>query len=180
MIEYYSLMYKGDKELYEDNTFIHFDSTITMLILFSGDEHLYDFTHSVAVNSLISSCRGKDILSIRDELHTLVPDTCDYLLLQINDMQINTIRRGRVYAKIIKRGEVRLLPNGKFNLEAEDRIICGTYSFFKELSDTAVLCDAITAISAEEWMDYMVCRISEKTFLLGDNLSAISIIVRED
>ena len=42
----------------------------------------------------------------------------------------------------------------------------------------AILSDAVVADSAEEWMDNLVCRISDKNRLGDGNLTAVTMIVR--
>ena len=59
---------------------------------------------------------------------------------------------------------------GNFTIKLKD--------FFKFLTKEAILADAVTSISAEEWMDFLVSRISDINMLKGDNLSAVTFIVR--
>ena len=67
---------------------------------------------------------------------------------------------------------------GLQKIDNEDRIIFATDRFFRYLNKEAILADAVTSISAEEWMDFMINRISDINMLKGDNLSAITFIVR--
>lgn len=180
MIEYYTLMHDGGQGEYRDNIFLNFSKTLTMLLLFSSKDDAFDIAHSISINGLISSCTSMTMEELCEEFHKEITPSCAYLLLRIDDQHINLERRGGVYAKIIKRGEVINLSNGFHSLEDGDQICCGTSEFFKYVSDPAVMADAMTSISSEEWMDYMCTRISDANQFEGENLSAVTMIVRED
>ena len=180
MIEYYTIKHKGGEEEYNDRLFMNYSSTVTLMILYSSKSRKFYGPHSEAIEAKIRECTGKEFDEVIGETEKMVPDDCDYMLININDDRIKVDRHGRVYAYIVKNGELKLLPNGTFSLEDEDRIVCGTYSFFDRLSDPAILADALTSISSEEWMDNLICRISEQTMLAADNLTAVTMIVRSD
>ena len=78
-------------------------------------------------------------------------------------------------AKIVRQGQISLLPNGYFGLSSDDRIICATSNFFKFLNDEGILADALVAGTCNEWMDMMVRRISDQTQLKCGNLSAVTL-----
>ena len=83
-----------------------------------------------------------------------------------------------MYAYIVQNGELKMLPNGMTSLEDGDRVICCTGEFMRSLNDIAILSDAVISDSAEEWMDNLVCRISDKNRLSEGNLTAVTMIVR--
>lgn len=180
MIEYYTLMHKGGQEEYEDNIFLNYAATLTMLILFSSKDESFDLAHSISINSLINSCSDMTMEELSEDLHKEITADSNYLLLRIDDKHIEIERRGGVYARIIKRGEVINLSNGYFSLEDGDQICCGTSTFFNYISNVALIADAMTSISSEEWMDSMCCRISDINQFSEGNISAITMIVRED
>ncbi|HAW16209.1 MAG: hypothetical protein IJ869_01810 [Clostridiales bacterium] len=180
MIEYYTIKHRGGEEEYTDNLFMNYGSTMTIMLLYSSRSEEFAKPHALMIEEAIKNCHGKDFGDLMKEIAKIVPGDLDYFLLQATDDWIKTDRHGKVYAYIVKNGELKLLPNGQFGLEDEDRIVCGTYSFFEKLSDPAILSDASTSISSEEWMDNLICRISEQTMLAGDNLTAVTMIVRSD
>ena len=182
MIEYYTLMHKGDAEEYTDNIFMNFGSTVTVLIIYSSKEGAPEFKYDdkAKISSMITGCRGVPFDTISKILERDIAEGIDYMLIHINDSMINIERHGSIIAGIVKNGELKRLPNGPFSIEDEDRVVCGTAEFFKYLSSPAILSDALTADSSEEWMDNMVCRISEQNMLAEGNLTAVTLIVRKD
>ena len=100
------------------------------------------------------------------------------MLIRIDDKHIEIERHGKVYAYIVQNGELKMLPNGMTSLEDEDRVICCSGEFLKCLNEIAILSDAVVSESAEEWMDNLVCRISDKNRLSEGNLTAVTMIVR--
>ena len=78
-------------------------------------------------------------------------------------------------AKIVRNGQINILPNGYFGLSSDDRIICATSNFFKYLNDEGILADALVAGSCDDWMNMMVRRISDQTQLKCGNLSAVTL-----
>ena len=182
MIEYYTLMHKGSKDEYTDNIFMNFGSTVTVLMLSDSGEDPIPLPEEVKtrVSTYITACRGIPFEEVSTKLKGYIPVGTDYMLIHINDTSINIERHGQIYASIVKRGEIKMLPNGPFSIEDDDRVVCGTAEFFKYLSKPAILSDALTAESCEEWMDNLVCRISDKTHLAEGNLTAVTLIVRKD
>ena len=180
MIEYYTLMHKGAQEEYKDNIFLNFGNELTMLLLFSSTDDGFDLSQSISINTMIGGCSQMTMAELLEDFHNEISPNCPYLLMRIDDNHIEIDHRGSVSAKIVKRGELINLSNGYFTLEDGDQICCGTSAFFKELSDTAILADAMSSISCEEWMDNMCVRISDVNQFNGDNVSAITMIVRGD
>ncbi|MCQ2503802.1 MAG: hypothetical protein MJ103_01055 [Saccharofermentans sp.] len=181
MIEYYTLMHKGNCDEYTDNIFMNFGSTVTVLIIYNGENELpLNEDEKTRVSTYITGCRGIPFQEVSAKLKEYLPEGTAYMLIHINDSLINIERHGQVYASIIKNGEIKLLPNGPFSIEDDDRVVCGTAEFFRYLSQPAILSDAITAESSEEWMDNLVCRISERNQLSEGNLTAVTLIVRKD
>ena len=180
MIEYYTLMHKGGQEEYRDNIYLNFSKALTMLILYSSKDESFDDVKNKKVNALIGSCSELDIETLIQKLEKEVGSNNQYLLIRIDDSHIYVKRNGSVFAKFVKKGELFNLSNGYHSLEDGDQICCGTNEFFKNLTDTAVLVDAMSSISSEEWMDFMCSRISDVNQFDEENISAVTMIVRED
>lgn len=173
-------MHNGGAERYDDNIFLNYGPVLTVLICYgsrSSDEEKDAFE---GAGGIISSGRDRTF----DEISELVSRTAkaesEYLLLRITDKAIRIERHGGIIPYIIKNGELRVLPNGIFGLENDDRIICGTTAFYETLTLPAILSDGVTAISCEEWMDNLVCRISDANMLSCGNLTAVDFIVRSE
>ena len=186
MIEYYTLMHKGGKEDYTDRIFLNYSDKITVLILNTSealekaknDTEILRITETGKISgSIVNSSSDIPFEPLRDYLEEMLNDI-DHVLLRIDDGMINVSRHGKVYVMIAKDGELKRLPNGKFGLDNGDMFVCGTYEFFKYLSNPAVLSDALISDSSEEWMDNMVCRISDQNMLSEGNLTAVTFIVR--
>ena len=99
----------------------------------------------------------------------------EYLILRVEQKGIECIRRGDVCAKIVRQGQINLLPNGYFGLSSDDRIICATTNFFNYISDEGILADALVSGSCSEWMHMMIRRISDQTQLKCGNISAVNL-----
>ena len=181
MIEYYTLMHKGNCDEYTDNIFMNFGSTVTVLMIYNGENELpLSEEEKTRVSTYITGCRGIPFDEVSSKLTEYLPQGTAYMLIHINDTLINIERHGQIYASIVKKGEIKLLPNGPFSIEDDDRVVCGTAEFFKYLSQPAILSDGLTAESSEEWMDNLVCRISDRNHLAEGNLTAVTLIVRKD
>jgi len=179
MIEYFLLMHKGGRPAYNDGVFPIANPELTIGIISAAN--LGENSESVVKvfkDTLGSEAesQGFDVLS--DEVVKRLPDNAEFMILRISDTRIESLRRGRVYGKIVKAGELKMLPNGVFGLEDEDRIVCGNEEFFSHLQDEAIYADSMFAESSQEWMEYMVRRISDANWLSGNNLSAVTLIVR--
>lgn len=182
MIEYYTLMHKGSEKLYRDNIFLNFGSTITVLMLYVSKnvDVVLDSNLSMKLSSAISSCSNVYFDELSRSIDELILERCDYLLLQMNDTKVEVRRNGNVYAEIVKNGELKRLPNGLFSLDDDDHIVCGTKAFFQHLTQPAVISDALTSISSEEWMDSLAFRIAEQSNFSESNITAVTFIVRKD
>ena len=161
MIETYSFSHNGGLEEYNDEVFVGFGS----------------FTVAVVVNGMNDKemCRRVSLAVsrvLRTDFEHMSFDDITYIISKI------VKHDGGIKAFIIKDGDIKQITNGLMKISNEDRIICGTDRFFKFLTKEAILADAVTSISAEEWMDFLVSRISDINMLKGDNLSAVTFIVR--
>jgi len=179
MIEYYTFKHPGGEESYEDEVYLTIVPQVTIAI-FYGSKLGESRTASAKIFSDVLGGENaqNDFRLMAEEIEHRIPDNAEYIALRISDEQFDSVRRGGVCAKIIKNGELKSLPNGIFKLENEDRIVCGTDNFFKQLTDEGIIADASCSISSEEWMDNMVTRISDANRIICGNLSAVTLIVR--
>lgn len=175
MIEYYTFKHRGADEEYKDEVFLRLVPNLTVAI-FNGSKLDSPKSQSLLFSEILSSDEGSKGI---DFLNTVFEDCLDedseYLILRVESEGIESIRRGSVCAKIVRQGQISLLPNGYFGLSSDDRIICATSNFFKSLSDEGILADALVADSCNEWMNMMVRRISDQTQLKCGNLSAVTL-----
>ncbi len=175
MIEYYTFKHRGADEEYKDEVFLRLVPNLTVAI-FNGSKLDSPKSQSLLFSEILSSDEGSKGI---DFLNTVFEDCLDedseYLILRVENEGIESIRRGSVCAKIVRQGQISLLPNGYFGLSSDDRIVCATSNFFKSLSDEGILADALVADSCNEWMNMMVRRISDQTQLKCGNLSAVTL-----
>ena len=179
MIEYFLLMHKGGRPSYTDGVFPIVNPELTIGLISS--ENLGDNSEAIVKlfkDTLGSEAETRGFKALSEEILNRLPDNAEFMILRITDTRIDSLRRGRVYGKIVKAGELKMLPNGVFGLEDEDRIVCGNEEFFMHLQDEAIYADSMFAESSQEWMEYMVRRISDANWLSGNNLSAVTLIVR--
>jgi hypothetical protein len=175
LIEYYTFKHRGADEEYKDEVFLRLVPNLTVAI-FNGSKLDSPKSQSLLFSEILSSDEGSKGI---DFLNTVFEDCLDedseYLILRVENEGIESIRRGSVCAKIVRQGQISLLPNGYFGLSSDDRIVCATSNFFKSLSDEGILADALVADSCNEWMNMMVRRISDQTQLKCGNLSAVTL-----
>ena len=181
MIEYYTFKHNGGAENYNDEVFLSVFPHITLAIFYGsvlGEKS--SGAMKVFTDILSGENAQMDFQCMARDIEKAIPDNAEYIALRITDEEIDSVRRGRVLAKIINNGELKDLPNGIFGLANEDRIICATDNFFKYISDEGIMADALCSLSCEEWMDNMVDRISDENRLDCGNLSAVTLIVRSE
>ena len=127
-------------------------------------------------SEILSSDEGsKGIDYLNGVFDECLDEESEYLILRVESKGIESIRRGSVCAKIVRYGQISLLPNGYFGLSSDDRIVCATSNFFKYLNDEGILADALVAGTCDDWMNMMVRRISDQTQLKCGNLSAVTL-----
>ncbi|MBP5180680.1 MAG: hypothetical protein J6127_05270 [Clostridiales bacterium] len=180
MIENYILMHKGGQEEYRDNIFVNYSSALTMALLYLPSETDFSVTDEASVAALVQGSSKMEFKALSESIYPILTELKNYMLIRIDDKAINIERHGKVYAYIVQNGELKMLPNGLTSLEDEDRVICCTGEFTRYLNDIAILSDAVSSDSAEEWMDNLVCRISDKNRLSEGNLTAVTMIVRSN
>ncbi|MBO7452342.1 MAG: hypothetical protein J6U54_18590 [Clostridiales bacterium] len=179
MIETYTFTHKGGLEEYDDEVFVGFGSfTVAVVVNGNGDKDMCRRV-SLAVNRILKNdFENMSFDDITYLISKLVKYGDEYTVIRITDDEIETEQHGAIKVFIVHDGDIKQITNGLSKINNEDRIICGTDRFFKYLSSDAILADALSSISAEEWMDFLISRISDRTMLKGDNLSAVTFIVR--
>ena len=180
MIEAYSFSHSGGLEEYNDQVFLGFGA-FTVSVIVNGNDNSETCKRVSDVVSKIFKIDFKRFTF--DDLSYLifrdVKRSDEYLLAGITDEKLETEIHGGIRGFIVKEGEIKNVTNGIISLENEDRILFATDRFLETLSNEAILADAVTSISAEEWLNFLVCRISDATKLNGKNLSAVAFIVRK-
>ena len=180
MIEAYSFSHGGGLEEYNDEVFLGFGA-FTVSVIVNGNDDAECRKRESYVASKIFKTDFKRFTF--DDLSYLifrnVRRSDEYLLTGITDEKLETEIHGGIRGFIIRDGEIWNVTNGVIALENEDRILFATDRFLETLSYEAILADAVTSISAEEWLHFLVCRISDATRLKGKNLSAVAFIVRK-
>ena len=181
MIEYYTFKHPGVEEKYRDEVFLTLGEHTTIAI-FNGSKlgSSSETARKLFVDILSGKNAQDNFDSMSQDIENAIPENAEYMALRIDDAWINSIRRGGVLAKIVKNGELKVLPNGVFGLENDDRIVCATEAFFNYIPDEGILASALTAESCEEWMSFLVQRISDINELKCENLSCVTLIVRSE
>ena len=175
MIEYYTFKHRGAADEYKDEVFLRLVPNLTVAI-FNGNKLDSPKSQSLLFSEILSSDEGnKGIDYLNKTFEDCLDHDSEFLILRVEQKGIESIRKGDVRAKIVRQGQISLLPNGYFGLSSDDRIICATSNFFKFLSDEGILADALVAESCNEWMDMMIRRISDQTQLKCGNLSAVTL-----
>lgn len=175
MIEYYTFKHRGDDEEYRDEVFLRLVPNLTVAI-FNGSKLDSPKSQALLFSEILSSDEGsKSIDFLNNMFDECLDKESEYLILRVESKGIESIRRGSVCAKIVRQGQISLLPNGYFGLSSDDRIVCATSNFFKSLNDEGILADALVAGSCDDWMNMMVRRISDQTQLKCGNLSAVTL-----
>ena len=176
MIEYYTFKHRGDDIEYSDEIFFRSSFPITIAIFYGSKLETAPRSQALLFSEILSSEEGsKSIPDIENVLEDSLDEDAEYFVLRVLDKGIESTRRGDVSAKIVRNGQINLLPNGYFGLTDEDWIICATSNFYKYLSDEGILADALVAGSCNEWMNMMIRRISDQTQLKCGNLSAVNL-----
>ena len=163
MIEYYTFKHRGAADEYKDEVFLRLVPNLTVAI-FNGNKLDSPKSQSLLFSEILSSDEGsKDIDYLNSVFDECLDADSEYLMLRVEQKGIESIRKGDVRAKIVRQGQISLLPNGYFGLSSDDR------------NDEGILADALVAGTCNEWMDMMVRRISDQTQLKCGNLSAVTL-----
>lgn len=179
MIETYSFSHKGGRPEYYDKVYVSYGKYTYASIVSGNNDSESCLRVSKAIHDTFD--QNIDSYSFEDvafEISRRVRNSDDYILVKIDDESIITEQHGSVRGYIVDNGQLVSLTNGFIKLNNEDRLIIGTSRFFAHLREEMILVDSLTSLSSEEWMDFLVNRISEVNMLQGENLSAITIIVR--
>ncbi len=175
MIEYYTFKHRGAADEYKDEVFLRLVPNLTVAI-FNGSKLDSPKSQSLLFSEILSSEEGRNGIDyLNKTFEECLDKDSEYLILRVEQKGIESIRKGDVRAKIVRHGQISLLPNGYFGLSSDDRIICATDNFFKFLTNEGILADALVADSCNDWMDMMVRRISDQSQLKCGNLSAVTL-----
>ena len=179
MIEYYTFKHRGDAEEYKDEIFFRNSLPITIALFYGSKIESAPRSQGLLFSEILSSEEGsKGITEIEKVFEECLDEESEYLILRVLNKGIESTRRGDVCAKIVRNGQISLLPNGYFGLTDEDWIICATSNFYRYLTDEGILADALVSENCSDWMNLMIRRISDQTQLKCGNLSAIALKLR--
>lgn len=178
MIETYTFRHMGGDTKQREDIFVRFGSSMCIEILNGSLDPDFEACALDVVNLNNSFDDNSKFDDILDQIDKKVNNRTSYMILRITDNSIEVFNNSTCKAYIIKNGEIKTIPNGYNGIEDGDKIICGTENFFKTLTPEAVLIDAVSSISSEEWIDFLITRISQKTKLSQGNIAAASFIVR--
>ena len=176
MIEYYTFKHRGDSLEYLDEVYLSLVPSITVAMFYGSKIKEGARSQALLFSELLNSEEiANNIANLDAVMEEFLENTSEYLLLRSIDNGIECFRRGDVYAKIIRNGQISILPNGFFGLSHEDRIICATSNFYRYLTDEGILADALVADTCSDWMNMLIRRISDQNQLKCGNLSAVTL-----
>lgn len=182
MIEHYTFRNIGGSDSYQDIISENYLKTFTAFIYYGSSPRNKEDSSSVAklCASYVTEQNQKNFEVLSNEIESYLSGDKEYLLIRLDGDELNFVSKGGVYGYIVRGGELFRIPNGTMILYPDDQIVCATTRFFSSLSLPAIITDALMSLTAEEWMDNMIYRISEKTRLIEGNLSAITIVRTKD
>ena len=144
MIEYYTFKHRGDALDYQDEVFLRLVPSLTVAIFFGSNLAIAPKSQALLFSEILNSEEGgRSIDFLSADFDECLDEESEYLILRVLDNGVECYRRGGVYAKIIKDGQIKVLPNGFFGMSKDDKIVVGTAKFFKFLTDEGVLADAL-------------------------------------
>ena len=179
MIDYACFKHKGNAENYYDEVFVSELPFFTAAVFCGKEEYINTLSCAFVLSEVLKDSKeGDQFETICAALDEKIPEDIEYLVLRIDDsLKVDSLRRGQVLACIANNGEMMTLPNGIYGLKEGDMIVCSVKNFYSNLTNEGMLADALISSDCNEWMDYMVSRVSDKTELLCGNLSAVCIKV---
>jgi hypothetical protein len=176
LIEYYTFKHRGDALDYQDEVFLRLVPSLTVAIFFGSNLATAPKSQALLFSEILNSEEGgRSIDYLSADFDECLDEESEYLILRVLNNGVECYRRGGVYAKIIKDGQIKVLPNGFFGMNKDDKIVVGTAKFFKHLTDEGILADALVSDSCSDWMYMMIRRISDQTQLKCGNLSAVTL-----
>ncbi|MBR2992831.1 MAG: hypothetical protein IKF31_05945 [Clostridiales bacterium] len=176
MIEYYTFKHRGDSLDYLDEVYLTLVPSITVAMFYGSKVREGARSQALLFSELLKSEESANSIADLDAyMEEYLDETSEYLLLRSVNNGIECFRRGDICAKIVRNGQISILPNGYFCLSHEDRIICATSNFYKYLTDEGILADALVADTCSEWMNMLIRRISDQNQLKCGNLSAVTL-----
>ena len=176
MIEYYAFKHRGDALEYLDEVYLTLVPNMTVAMFYGSKIKDGARSQALLFSELLNNDESaKSISYLHGIMEECLDEGSEFFLLRAVNNGIECFRRGDVCAKIVRNGQINLLPNGYFGLSPDDRIICATSNFYKYVSDVGILADALVASTCCEWMNMMIRRISDQNQLRCGNLSAVTL-----
>ena len=124
MIEYYTFKHRGDALDYTDEIFLRLVPDLTVAIFYGSKISSAPKSQALLFSEILNSEEGsKSIDYLASVFEECLDEGSEYLILKVLKNGVECFRRGEVYAKIIKDGQILLLPNGFFGMSPDDRIV---------------------------------------------------------
>lgn len=179
MIDRACFKHKGNAEHYCDEVFLSESPCFVAAVFCGKEEYINSLSCSFVLSEILKDSSAEDKLEdICLSLEEKIPEDVEYLILRIDQsLMVDSFKRGQVRAFIVNNGEMMILPNGVYGLKEGDMLLLAVRNFYSNLTNEGMLSDALISSDCNEWMDYLVRRVSDKTELLCGNLSAVCIRV---
>ena len=117
MIEYYTFKHRGDALDYQDEVFLRLVPSLTVAIFFGSNLAIAPKSQALLFSEILNSEEGgRSIDFLSADFDECLDEESEYLILRVLDNGVECYRRGGVYAKIIKDGQIKVLPNGFFGM----------------------------------------------------------------
>jgi len=176
VIEYYTFKHRGDALDFTDEVFLRLVPNLTVALFYGSNLNVAPKSQALLFSEILNSEEGsKSIEYLSSVFDDCLDEESEYLILRVLKNGVECYRRGGVFAKIVKDGQIHVLPNGVFGLNKGDCIVCATSNFYKYLTDEGILADALVSGSCSDWMNMLIRRISDQCQLKCGNLSAVTL-----
>ncbi|PWJ70715.1 hypothetical protein B0O40_0564 [Ruminococcaceae bacterium R-25] len=180
MIEYYTFKHRGDALDFTDEVFLRLVPNLTVALFYGSKLKVAPKSQALLFSEILNSEEGsKSIEYLSSVFDECLDEESEYLILRVMKNGVECYRRGSVFAKIVKDGQIHVLPNGIFGLNKGDGIVCATSNFYKYLTNEGILADALVSGTCNDWMNLMVRRISDQCQLKCGNLSAVTLMLND-
>ena len=109
MIEYYTFKHRGDALDYQDEVFLRLVPSLTVAIFFGSNLAIAPKSQALLFSEILNSEEGgRSIDFLSADFDECLDEESEYLILRVLDNGVECYRRGGVYAKIIKDGQIKL------------------------------------------------------------------------
>ena len=181
MIETYRLSHNGGQDKHCDDVLVRVGKVLWLVVVQGSKEITATRIFADAFQKVFATCADDSAFTdLCEKYEKLVPHIFDYMIMKVSDSELSVFRHGSVKGYLVRNGEIKLLPNGTISANDEDRILVATQTLYEKITPEGILADGLMATNCEEWMNYMLYRVSSLDMLSGPNLTAVTIMVRFD